>query len=72
LAEPCYQEALGLYRSHGNSSSLDTANAIRSLAVLRWDQSRALWEKARTLYTALGIEAGVQESEARVKAPSMD
>jgi len=34
-AEPCYHEALGLYRSHEDGSSLDFANAVRSLAVLR-------------------------------------
>ena len=40
LAEPCYHEALGLYRSHDGGSSLDLANAIRSLAVLRWDKRK--------------------------------
>jgi tetratricopeptide (TPR) repeat protein len=35
LAEPCYHEALGLYRTYEKGSSLDLANAIRSLAVLR-------------------------------------
>jgi hypothetical protein len=37
LAEPCYHEALGLYRSHESGSPLDLANAVRSLAVLRWE-----------------------------------
>ena len=40
LAEPCYHEALGLYRTHDKGSSLDLANAIRSLAVLRWEQTK--------------------------------
>jgi tetratricopeptide (TPR) repeat protein len=71
LAEPCYHEALGLYRSHEHGLSLDLANAVRSLAVLRWEQTRALWEEARGLYTAVGIEAGVKESTARVAALSM-
>ena len=48
LAEPCYHEALELYRCHEGSSSLDLANAVRSLAVLRWEQARALWDEARS------------------------
>jgi tetratricopeptide (TPR) repeat protein len=71
LAEPCYHEALGLYRSHEDDSSLDLANAVRSLAVLRWEQTRALWEEVRDLYTTLSIEAGIKESTARVAALSM-
>ena len=70
LAEPCYHEALGLYRTQTNESSLDLANAVRSLAVLRWEQARMLWEEARTLYTELRIEPGIQESTARVAALS--
>jgi tetratricopeptide (TPR) repeat protein len=71
LAEPCYHEALGLYRSHENDSSLDLANAVRSLAVLRWEQTRALWEEVLDLYTRLSIEAGIKESTARVAALSI-
>jgi tetratricopeptide (TPR) repeat protein len=70
LAEGCYHEALGLYRRHEDGSSLDLANAVRSLAVLRWEQARALWEEARDLYTTVGIEAGVKESTTRVAALS--
>jgi tetratricopeptide (TPR) repeat protein len=70
LAEPCYHEALRLYRSHEDRSSLDLANAIRSLAVLRWEQTKALWEEVRELYTTLNIEAGIKESAARVAALS--
>ena len=70
LAEPCYHEALGLYRSHEDGPSLDLANALRSFAVLRWEQTRALWEEVRGLYTAVGIEAGVKESAARIAALS--
>jgi hypothetical protein len=58
LSEPCYHEALGIYRSHADESSLDMANAVRSLAVLRWEQAKMLWEEVRTLYTSLSIEAG--------------
>jgi tetratricopeptide (TPR) repeat protein len=70
LAEPCYHEALGLYRTHEAGSSLDLANAVRSLAVLRWEQTRALWEEVRDLYTILSIEAGIKESSVRVAALS--
>ncbi len=33
-AEPCYREALEIYRAHPDAPRLDLANAIRSLAVL--------------------------------------
>jgi inosine/xanthosine triphosphatase len=65
LAESRYLEALSLYRKHQGHLPLGLANAIRSLAVLRWEQSRALWEEARDLYTAIGIGAGIKESTAR-------
>jgi tetratricopeptide (TPR) repeat protein len=70
LAEPCYHEALGLYRSNQDDSSLDLANAVRSLAVLRWEQAKTLWEEVLDLYTGLSIEAGINESKARVAALS--
>jgi tetratricopeptide (TPR) repeat protein len=72
LVEPCYHEALSIYRNHQTSPSLDLANAIRSLAVLRWEQARVLWEEARDLYSALGIEAGINEGTDRLKALSAD
>ena len=70
LAEPCYLEALQLYRDHCDTSSLNFANAIRSLAVLRSEQSAALWQEALNLYKNLGIEPGVQESSSRLAALS--
>ena len=71
LAEPCYQEARDLYLSQGDNSSLNFANAIRSLAMLRWEQSKALWREAQALYTSLNIESGIDESKVRVAALSM-
>ncbi len=68
LAESCYLEALSLYRKHQDRSPGDLANAVRSLAVLRWEQSRALWEEARDLYIAIAIEPGIKESTARIAA----
>jgi hypothetical protein len=70
LAEPCYHEALRLYRNHEERSPLDLANCIRSLAVLRWEQAKALWGEARELYNAVGVEAGATESAARIAALS--
>jgi tetratricopeptide (TPR) repeat protein len=70
LAEPCYHEALRLYRDHEQGTSLDLANAIRSLAVLRWEQTRELWKTARDLYANLSVEAGVEESKGRLEALS--
>jgi len=72
LAEPCYLEALRLYRNHPGGPSPNLANAVRSLAVLRWEQSRALWDEARDLYTKFSIEPGIQESSARVAALSVE
>ena len=71
LAEPCYREALEVYRAHTEAAPLDVANAIRSLAVLtselgERDQARNLWEEARALYTTVGVQAGVAESLARL------
>jgi hypothetical protein len=34
-AEPCYVEALSIYRGHEHARPLDFANAIRSFAVLK-------------------------------------
>jgi tetratricopeptide (TPR) repeat protein len=71
LAEPCYREALALYRAHPEAAPLDVANAIRSMAVLKSETgavqaARELWEEAKQLYTATGIEAGVAESSRRL------
>lgn len=71
LAEPCYQEALALYRSHEHTRPLDLANAIRSLAVLKDDAGEAaeatrLWQEAHDLYVAVKVPAGVAECAARL------
>ena len=71
LAEPCYHEARDLYRSQGDNSSLDLANAIRSLAMLRWQQSKALWREAQALYIDLNVKSEINESKARIAALSM-
>jgi tetratricopeptide (TPR) repeat protein len=71
LAEPCYVEALSIYRHDNHSRPLDLANAVRSLAVLKHesgasDEARRLWQEARDLYRALKASAGIAESAARL------
>ena len=71
LAEPCYQEALALYRGDERTAPLDLANAIRPLASLRETQERVeearrLWEEARGLYASAHVKEGVDESTARL------
>lgn len=71
LAESCYEEALGIYRSQRNPSLSELANAIRCLAVAREESGRVeeadhLWREAKSLYTTVGIPAGVAEGSARL------
>lgn len=70
-AEPCYIEALAIYRRHENRRPLDLANAIRSFAVLKdevgtADEAQRLWNEAHDLYVSLNVSAGVAESAARL------
>ena len=65
-AEACYAEALALYGAQDEPPPLDHANALRPMAILKEtlgqaDEARTLWQRARTLYGAAGIEAGVAE-----------
>jgi tetratricopeptide (TPR) repeat protein len=71
LAEPCYHEALDLYRSHERTPPLELANAIRGLALLKEhtgeaEQARSLWEEARDLYQTVNVKEGVDESSRRL------
>ena len=70
-AEPCYVEALSIYRRHENRRPLDLANAIRSFAVLKdeigaADEAQDLWQEAHDLYVDLKATAGVAECAARL------
>ena len=70
-AEPCYVEALSIYRHHEHTPPLDLANAIRSFAVLKDyvgadNEARPLWQEAHDLYVAVNATAGVAESAARL------
>src|SRR5947207_9468868 len=54
LAEPCYLEALSIYRRHEHTPPLDLANAIRSFAVLKDEvgadeEAKRLWQEAHNL-----------------------
>ena len=67
-AEACYNEALSLYGrlEAATKAPLDYANALRPMAILKEeqgqaDEARVLWGRARDLYGAAGIEAGVAE-----------
>jgi tetratricopeptide (TPR) repeat protein len=71
LAEPCYVEALSIYRRHEHARPLDLANAIRSLAVLKQEggaaaEAQRLWQEAHDLYVGVHAPAGVAESAARL------
>jgi tetratricopeptide (TPR) repeat protein len=71
LAEPCYVEALSIYRRHENGKPLDLANALRSFAVLKdevgaTEEAERLWQEAHDLYVALNATAGVAESAGRL------
>lgn len=70
-AEPCYVEALSIYRGHEHTQPLDLANAIRSFAVLEdhvgaTEQAKRLWQEAHDVYVAVNAPAGVGESAARL------
>jgi len=70
-AEPCFIEALDIYRSHPSPPTLDLANAIRAYAVLKsargkHEEARELWAEAGQLYETAGISEGVEECKRRV------
>lgn len=72
------EETLALYREKTptdrtrSSETLDLANAVRSVALLREAQRRpeaaALWREARELYGTLGLGEGVEEADQRLNA----
>lgn len=69
-AEPCYIEALKIYRSHPSPLKLDVANAVRAYAVYlsetgKHAEARALWAEAGQIYEVLGIAEGVAECARR-------
>ncbi|MFA4892602.1 hypothetical protein [Brevundimonas sp.] len=67
------EQAAALYRSNGQGTSIDMANALR-LSALALDALRrpapaeAAWTAARDLYADAGVAAGVAECERRLEA----
>ena len=67
-AEASYDEALALYTAKDEPPTLAYANAIRPMAILKealgeTDEARLLWQRAKALYAAIPIPAGVAECE---------
>ena len=62
---------MDIYRNHELTAPPDLANAIRGLAILKYDadeseEARELWQEAGELYASVNIEAGVAESSRRL------
>ena len=71
LAEPYFRTALDLYRGDAKTAPLDLANTLRGYALLMDDngesvRAKPLWQEARDLYAAVGVDAGVKESSRRL------
>lgn len=69
-AEQCYDEAGPIFDEE-DVGQLGKANFLRSVALLKERQGARttaadLWVRARALYQATGIDAGVQESDRRL------
>lgn len=67
LAEPCYVEALSIYRRHEERNPLDLANAIRGFAILKQNvgaqaEAEAMWLEAHHLYLSTNVLSGVAGS----------
>ena len=70
-AEALYREAEAIYRQGGENNTLDLANTLRGLALIKeatggMQASRTLWQEARKLYAARSVEAGVAECDRRL------
>ena len=68
------EEAVALYRATPGIDTLELANALRPLALLRGAQgapqsAAELWREARSLYLAVGVVEGVAECDAWLTAP---
>jgi len=70
-AAPHYEEALEIYCGQEETPPLDLGNAIRGFALLKAEMgdskaALSLWTEVRQLYTAVGVDAGIVESEAQI------
>jgi tetratricopeptide (TPR) repeat protein len=71
-AEADYFEALAIYRDDSRTGKLDLANTLRGYALLREARgdlkaASEMWSEAGKLYADVGVQAGVDEAERRVK-----
>ena len=64
-------EAVAIYRAQPGSRPLDLANAVRlnalALGADRAHDAKPLWQEARDLYASVGVTAGVEEAEERLR-----
>jgi tetratricopeptide (TPR) repeat protein len=70
-AEPFFHEALAIYRANPETLTLDMANAVRPLALLKddageFDEAHRLWEEAKTLYASVNVLPGVAQCAGRM------
>jgi tetratricopeptide (TPR) repeat protein len=70
-AAPFYAESIEFYRNN-QDYPLQLANAIRGLALMQSDlgefsESLQSWAEAKVLYQMVGVNAGVVESQMRIK-----
>jgi tetratricopeptide (TPR) repeat protein len=73
LAESCYDEALTLYRTTEGTAPVDLANTLRPYALLMEETGHvakaiAMWREAGELYSAVGIQVGVDECDRHLAA----
>jgi tetratricopeptide (TPR) repeat protein len=66
-AERSYDEALALYRKHETAQTLDYANAVRYVAVIKArigkrEEAAQLWEEAARRYDEIDTPVGVAEA----------
>jgi hypothetical protein len=59
---------VAIYRAESAAGSLDLANALRLNALALADCGRAaeaasLWREARDLYSAAGVQAGIEDAD---------
>ena len=67
-AETCYDEVLALYAAEDEPPALDYANALRPMAILKealgeTGEALHLWQRAKALYAAIPVPAGVAECD---------
>ena len=71
LAQANYTEALAIYQPESDANPLDVANTLRGFALLSEatgdiPAARTMWTEARQLYSAVQVQAGVEEADCRL------